>query len=345
MKGTELLTGLHARFLTGVVLTLALLVWTFRDVSTTTVYTVLQGVQPGWLGLSLVFFLATFPLRAHRWGILLGAHCETGTFGIRHSAISIGLAVNCVFPFRAGEIARASILARFSQVSFGTAFGSIIAERVLDVLTVCLFLLAPAVAGTVSHVSTISSLYLSGIGVALLVACSVVTFAAWRPQATAKFAGEMCRRLGLGHVQSRIESGVGTLLRGLEFLRDPMRCLNAWIETLGFWLLIALTYWTCMLALSLTSPGIGGACFSVGVTALGIAIPSMPGYFGPFEAAVRFALETYALSADAIVAYALTLHLLLYVVQTALGLLLAAVLHLSWADLIPYSALRKRATL
>jgi len=105
------------------------------------------------------------------------------------------------------------------------------------------------------------------------------------------------------------------------------------------WGLLATTYWAGMHAFGITSPGVTGVLFVQSVAALGIAIPISPGYVGPFEAAVRFALGAYAIPTDTIVAYALTLHVLMVTSLITIGLGLTVRLGLSEADFTPWNSL------
>ena len=60
---------------------------------------------------------------------------------------------------------------------------------------------------------------------------------------------------------------------------------------------------------------------------------SSPGQFGPYEAGVRLALSAYAVPSSVIIAYGLSLHVLLYVTVTAIGVPLAVRVGFSWGDL------------
>src|SRR2546427_7459594 len=133
----------RVRLLCGLAVTLALLAWALRGVSPALVWSAMQSSHVAWLGLALISFLASLSVRARRWGTLLGVDRDPGPFRIRPSAVFIGFAGNCVLPAHAGEIARAVVLHRFARIPLGTAFGSIVAERFLDVIVVLLFLLTP----------------------------------------------------------------------------------------------------------------------------------------------------------------------------------------------------------
>jgi len=56
-----------------------------------------------------------------------------------------------------------------------------------------------------------------------------------------------------------------------------------------------------------------------GISALGVAVPSSPGYIGVFEAAIVGALALFGISFSIAFAYALTLHLMYILMTGAFG--------------------------
>jgi len=57
-----------------------------------------------------------------------------------------------------------------------------------------------------------------------------------------------------------------------------------------------------------------------GVIGFGVALPSSPGFFGPFEAATRATLAIYGIGADQAVSYAVGYHVGGFIPITLLGL-------------------------
>ncbi len=86
-----------------------------------------------WVGLALILSLASHVSRAWRWKYLLHPMGYKISFWNAYHALMIGYIVNLVLP-RAGEASRAGILARTEQVPFQKGFGTIIAERAVDLV-------------------------------------------------------------------------------------------------------------------------------------------------------------------------------------------------------------------
>jgi uncharacterized membrane protein YbhN (UPF0104 family) len=93
----------------------------------------IKSLNYGWIGFSLVIGLLSHLARAHRWKYLLEPMGYPTNFSNRYHATMTGYVVNMVVP-RAGEASRAGVLGKTNNVPFTKAFGTIIAERVIDLL-------------------------------------------------------------------------------------------------------------------------------------------------------------------------------------------------------------------
>ncbi len=91
----------------------------------------------GWLLFSLVLGLMSHMMRAHRWKYLLEPLGHQTKFSNRYHATMVGYVINMIIP-RAGEASRAGVLGKTDQISFSKAFGTIIAERVIDLVMLAL---------------------------------------------------------------------------------------------------------------------------------------------------------------------------------------------------------------
>lgn len=86
-----------------------------------------------WVLLALVFGFASHVSRAARWRYLLDPMGYKVSFWNAYHALMIGYIVNLIFP-RAGEASRAGILTKTDNVPFHKGFGTILAERAIDVV-------------------------------------------------------------------------------------------------------------------------------------------------------------------------------------------------------------------
>ena len=280
-------------FLGGTVVTIALLSWALKDVDPRVVWQTFQQARWEWLLLGWIAYLGVFWIRARRWGTLLSATCAPGSFRARLFASFIGFGAVSVLPAYAGELVRAGMLKRLANVPLKAAIGSIFAERLLDVGVVFLLLLLPVWLGLLPNNHVLEQLPIGWIGFVLILGWLACLVAATYPGQISRGLGTVSQAVSLGRLRTRIESSTIEFLGGLNALRQPKRTLTLLGETCCSWGLNAITYWSGLMAFDIVEPGFPGALFIQSVSALAIALPSTPGYVGPFEAAIRFSLNIY----------------------------------------------------
>lgn len=86
-----------------------------------------------WIALSLIIGWASHLVRAYRWKYLLEPMDLRPKFWHRYHALMVGYLVNLIIP-RAGEATRAALLYRTDKIPFSKSFGTIIGERVFDLV-------------------------------------------------------------------------------------------------------------------------------------------------------------------------------------------------------------------
>ncbi len=309
--------------------TLCLLYWSLRDLSPAALGQTLRQIQPFWLLVGFVAYLGVFVLRAWRWGLLLAADGWPGRFRDRFDAFFVGYAANSILPASAGEVVRAVLLNRLAQVPTQTALGSVFGEKLMDVLVVFV-LLALALARQPKLAEQLPLGLMAGAIGGLV---GLFWILARYPQPVVAGVGRGLTWVGLERWRSPLQHTLSGLLSGLSIYRQPLRFLGALGASTLSWLLNGVTYWAVLMALGITSPGWLGAIATQSLTAFAIALPSSPGFVGPFEAAVRLGLGLYDVGATEAIAAALVLRLLMYGITPLVGLAIALRLGLSRADL------------
>lgn len=86
-----------------------------------------------WVLLSLIFGILGHLSRAYRWQFMLEPLGYKPKFANSTMTVLIAYLVNLGIP-RAGEIARATAISKYENIPFEKAFGTIVAERVADVI-------------------------------------------------------------------------------------------------------------------------------------------------------------------------------------------------------------------
>lgn len=94
-----------------------------------------------YIGLSVFLSFLSHISRAVRWQLLINSLGYRAKVSNRIMAVFIGYLVNITIP-RSGEISRALVINRYDNVPFDKSFGTIISERVIDMLLLLLFTLS-----------------------------------------------------------------------------------------------------------------------------------------------------------------------------------------------------------
>ena len=105
----------------------------FTDLERDKIYSYLLDANYAWIVLSVILAFLSHLSRAWRWNYMLETLGAPPNFITNIMAIGAGYAMNLIIP-RSGEISRAAIVNRSDQVPMDKAIGTIIAERVLDLI-------------------------------------------------------------------------------------------------------------------------------------------------------------------------------------------------------------------
>jgi uncharacterized protein (TIRG00374 family) len=129
------------KYVGSLALAVVLLYFAFRNVEWEDFVQKAKSVDYTWVIVSIFLSFLAYYARAYRWNILLRpmghTHLSTGRTTL---AILIGYLANLAFP-RLGEITRCGILKRSDDVPVSSGLGTVITERVIDVLTLLVLLL------------------------------------------------------------------------------------------------------------------------------------------------------------------------------------------------------------
>lgn len=321
------------RALVGVAASVALLWWALHDVSAAEVAREMRRANPGLLALAVLVSTLGFLVRALRWGALLLP--AAGRIGLkpRFAATNIGFAANNLLPARVGEIVRALALTRLTRVPLAASVGSLVVERLLDALVlVGLMFAAMATPGfpaftEVGGVNTRAAAAL--IFVASIVGGVALFALAAAPQATLRITG----RVLPARLRDRVLRPLESFAAGLGALGNPRLFLVSLAWALGQWLFLAVSFLLALRAFGIDQVPFAGAVFLQSLIGLAVAVPSAPGFFGPFEAAAKVGLSLWNVPAGQAVSFAVGFHLGGFVPVTLLGLFYASRLGLSWREM------------
>lgn len=310
------------RAVLGIALSVFLLWFTLRGVDLREVWSILASSNPWLWAACTITATAIFPLRARRWRAILAPLAGRLPFAPLWHATAIGMMVNNVFPARAGELARAFALTRERrEVRFTAAFASLAVDRLFDgVVVLVLMLLAtldprfPADAtilgATAAGIAATAGLVLGGVAV-------VLSMLAYAPGAVVGLAERIVTSM-VPRLTPKVRGLLEGFASGLGVLREPKLALEVLWWTVLHWLCNGLAFYFGFLALDIDAPA-SATLFVQGLIAIGVALPSSPGFFGAFEAAGTAGLGLYGVASASAVSWAIGFHLLSFVPITVMG--------------------------
>jgi len=96
-----------------------------------------NDVNYKWIWISLFLGLLSHVSRTIRWGLMIEPLGQRPRMLNTFLAVMVGYLMNLVIP-RMGEISRCGVLARYEKISFTKLVGTVVTERIIDVLMMLL---------------------------------------------------------------------------------------------------------------------------------------------------------------------------------------------------------------
>lgn len=298
----------YFRFFLGVAVGAALLFLSVRDVSWAEVKGDLEGITYTWILFAVFLYWIELALRIVRWRVLL-SRLKPPIVG-NHIAIAFisGYAANNVLPAKLGEAFRADLLGRLANVSRLSAFGSIIVERLFDMVVVLGMTAWGVLFITTTQFDALEKvnkgLALLAVPIALLVI--LVYFLVSRKNSPLNL------RLKAFSVK------VQNLIQGLHVLEDSSNYLKLLGTTMGVWTLSSLAMWSIMMALNIQL-NVNQTILLIGLTGISAAIPAAPAGIGTLQYAFYITAVLFELPLSAALVASTIVQIVLLGSATAIG--------------------------
>ncbi len=311
--------------LTGIFLALFLWKSNLRDV-----WHILLSTNIAWFGVGFAVNGSALIFRTIRWRILLHSS-KPPPFYPTFFANTMGYMLSTILPIRAGDVARPALLARRTPIRFSEALGTVLTERVLDLLSI----LALFVYFCLYRWDEFDSPVVHGgavIAGSMLVALALFMVGFY-------FFREFMRGLhaALGRLLPRrfrdpwmrfFEAFAGTL----EISQRPAALAGVLITTALIWFCLTSQFWFVLFAAHRPLP-FDSSLFLTGATTVGIAIPT-PGGVGGFHKMCQYVLTAfYGFDIDSSVAVAVLFHIVGTLPVVVVGAILFVHEGLNWRQL------------
>lgn len=265
-----------------------------------------------------VVLIAAIGIRAVRWKVLLTPLGVVGAWPA-FSALTIGYLANNALPARLGEFVRVYVLNRETNTPAPAILGTIILERVFDVLTLMGLL---ALAALATGWNSPWNAPLIGLAIVAAAAFAVMYMAASgliRPSmpGVSPLVGLTERPFG-GALTKLIRSLIG----GFRSVASGKAIAAILALSIVSWLVESLVYLLVLQALGIQEGGYWLAILVTCISNLSGVIPAGPGNIGAFEFFVKETLVLFGVSGEKALAFAIAAHFVVLIPPTVLGLLL-----------------------
>ena len=298
------------RWLPGAVISILLIAAILYFVDLRAMISAIRNANYGLLVIAFGIGFIWLGVRAVVWRTLLR---ERATLKDVFFTIGEGYLLNNFLPFRLGEIGRAFLLSRKSDLQFMEILPTIVIERVMDLGYSAIVLLAalPFVVGAegAGRVGVIVGVI---VFVGFIILYVLARYNQWALDVFHKFSARWpsLQKFGGSFLESFF-AGLGVLTDGWLFLRFLF-----WM-TLN-WGIAIFSYYLMILAFFPEAQPVWGM-FGLGAAAFGGAIPSLPGAVGTFEGAFGGAITLLTGDGSKALAVALTGRLYNYINSGVIG--------------------------
>ena len=282
-----------------------LLYWMYRDFDFTEVKRIfLDEMNLWWLFASLIPITLSHIFRGLRWLITLEPLGYRPKTGDSIDSIFVAYAANVLVP-RVGEVSRCAVLTKYDKVPFSKALGTLVAERLIDMLLVLLFVCVMLLtqldvflslfAQTGTNEASLAELLTSPKTYLFVVAVVAACVALWMPLRKTK-------------LYAKVKQAISGFVDGLLSLKTMHRKGLFLLYTIGIWVGYFLEFYIAFFCFPFTAQlTVVQALVIFAAISLAIIIPT-PNGAGPWHFVVISMMTLYGVSQTDASSFALIVH-------------------------------------
>jgi glycosyltransferase 2 family protein len=301
------------KFIVGIVLSgAALTVMAVRIDWAGTVDT-LGAADISFVAIGFALFNIGLLMRAWRWSLLVRIVIPSITMGACYNFFMIGNLANLLLPMRAGDFARSILMGRHYEVSGMGVLTTVAVERVLD-----LFIILGITAGLSLFMGLPSDLGSSAPLLAIIATAMVAGM--WGLSQSSRMQKLLRATLArIPYAGHRLEEWVKNVVQALSVFRDAKSFGIVVLASTLVWLPSYFVIQSFLHATGLDLPATAPLVVLV-VTALGLAVPTVPGNIGVAHALYAVAVIWYGVEENSAYAFAILLHAVPHLWMIMVGL-------------------------
>jgi len=271
------------KFIIGFIISIAGLWYAFDGVDLQLIKVHLASADKTYLLISIIIMVSRVFVRAMRWKLIL-LPLHTFKLSPLYKSTMIGYFGNGVLPFRLGELLRAYAISRSNSISSSSAFGTILLERLLDMIGLVVLMMIMVF---FSPLMEWSENVLFGL-ILITIGGFIVVF--WLGKSHSKFHEAVVHwklfEKNSGQIVLRI---INNILEGLTSIRKTKHTFSLIFYTITLWIMYFICTYLVVLATQIDISWIDSIIILIATT-LAISIPSAPGYVGTYHAAAVYVL-------------------------------------------------------
>ncbi len=266
------------------------LVWySISKISIDVLISYFKEANYSWIFLGLFFGILSHLSRAYRWKFMLEPIGFKPKFTNSVLAVLVGYLVNLALP-RAGEVSRALVLTNYEDVPFEKGFGTIVAERIADlIMMLCIILITLFVQFDFIYELLTKNFDPIKIGIGLVVLfIGFFIFTSFVKKATSG-------------ILLKIKTFVSGLIEGVTSI---FKMKNKWafiFHTVFIWAMYVAMFWATIPAIEGLHVPLGGIL--IGFIAGGFSIAATNGGIGLYPIAVAGALALFDIPTEPATAF------------------------------------------
>jgi glycosyltransferase 2 family protein len=217
-------------------------------------------------------------------------------------ALLVGYLLNNILPARAGDAVRVLSLHDEAGTSRSEALGTVVTERIYDVVALLLVVFA---APFLPEVTWLTRAVYFAIALSVVVLAAGLILARYGARPTRFLMRPLVRLPGVS--EEDVDRAAASLTAGLHGLHRPPTALAALALTTLSWIVVAISTWLLLIGFDL-GVGLGAGFLVLVTTGLALVIPSLPAGIGVYEAATVLALSAYGIDESRALSFAVVLH-------------------------------------
>lgn len=296
----------------------------FKDCDREKLFSYMQGLDYGFVILSVLASVLSHVVRAWRWNVLLAPIAQHKVSLLNSfSAVVYSYVVNLLIP-RGGEVARLVSISRSEKLHWAGVLPTLLIDRLLDVAMLVL-LLGITLTSLPTAGINLPWLNQAGILMCVLTVSGLVTL---------PFTGRIVRFIKslIGQkIPSSLAEKIEILSRqfdlGTKCLTNPLKLPEILFQSLLMWILYFATLYTMVYAFHIeTKVSLSQALVVFTVSSVGVLVPT-PGSVGSYHYLASVTLQKLAgLSSEHALAFATVIHLCTFILSCILPAAICALL-------------------